>query len=38
MRYVGRERRRDPRPGSHRAIGGTGTFRRAESSITIERA
>jgi hypothetical protein len=27
-----------PRPGSHRAIGGTGTFRRAESSITMELA
>jgi hypothetical protein len=27
-----------PRPSSHRASGGTGTFRRAESSITIELA
>jgi hypothetical protein len=38
VRNVGRERRRDPRPSSHRASGGTGTFRRAESSITIELA
>jgi hypothetical protein len=27
-----------PRPGSHRASPGTGDFRRAESSITIELA
>jgi hypothetical protein len=38
VRHVGRERRRDPKTSSHRASGETGTFRRAESSITIELA
>jgi hypothetical protein len=35
---VGRERRRDAQPSSHRASAGTGVLRRAESSITIELA
>jgi hypothetical protein len=39
VRHVGRERRRDTQaPSRHRASAGTGAFRRAESSITIELA
>jgi hypothetical protein len=38
VRRVGRRRRPMPSPSSHLAGAGTGTFRRAESSSTIELA